>query len=85
MQCSAFRFRYLTRELSRNYDEFGCLSVQEGQQQITPQQVAADMFQKAAEACVINLQNIIEGLTHNLQKQAAKRAATAVNYSRMCI
>jgi hypothetical protein len=39
--------------------------------------VSAAVFQQAAEACIVNLQNTIEGLCHNLQKQAAKRAATA--------
>lgn len=38
--------------------------------------VSAAVFQQAAEACIVNLQNTMEGLCHNLQKQAAKRAAT---------
>lgn len=73
--CVSCRFASLTAELAQHIDSL------QGINSSDAKVVAAAVFQKAAEACIINMQNVIEGLCHNLQKQAAKRAATAGAFS----
>ncbi len=63
------RFNRLRQELAAYFNELHTIT--------SARQVATTMFQKAVEACIVNMQNVIEGLCHNLSKQAAKRAATA--------
>lgn len=64
------RFSRLVAELSQHITSLRNISSTDART------VSAAVFQLAAEACIVNLQNTIEGLCHNLQKQAAKRAAT---------
>lgn len=64
------RFSRLVAELSQHITSLRNISSTDART------VSVAVFQQAAEACIVNLQNTIEGLCHNLQKQAAKRAAT---------
>lgn len=63
------RFNRLRLELATYFGELHTIT--------SAREVATTMFQKAVEACIINMQNVIESLCHSLSKQAAKRAATA--------
>ena len=65
------RFARLAAELAQHVTALRNIS------SIDARTVSVAVFQQAAEACIINMQNTIEGLCHNLQKQVAKRAATA--------
>ncbi|WIA38925.1 hypothetical protein OEZ86_005078 [Tetradesmus obliquus] len=65
------RFARLAADLAQHVTELRNIS------SIDARTVSVAVFQQAAEVCIINMQNTIEGLCHNLQKQAAKRAATA--------
>ena len=65
------RFSRLAAELAQHIESLRNISSTDARA------VSAAVFQQAVEACIVNMQNTIEGLCHNLQKQAAKRAATA--------
>jgi len=41
------------------------------------ERITEKLFEQAAEACIVYLQNIIEGMGHHLKKQAIKQAAVA--------